>query len=96
MYKLKIAFTWLLSIVVSVLLTMQICSFKLEYYRAEGQPFFQDGILWVLILGAMTGLSIYAIFKLAVQSVFQTTDPAVKDDDLIMEPNLSGASVRRK
>ena len=96
MYKLKIAFTWLLSIVVSVLLTMQICSFKLEYYRPEGQPFFQDGILWVLILGAMTGLSIYAIFKLAVQSVFQTTGPAVKDDDLIMEPNLSGASVRRK
>ena len=96
MYKLKIAFTWLLSIVVSVLLTMQICSFKLEYYRAEGQPFFQDGILWVLILGAMTGLSIYAIFKLAVQSVFQTTDPAGKDEDFIVEPNLSGASVRRK
>ena len=65
MYKLKIAFTWLLSIVVSVLLTMQICSFKLEYYRAEGQPFFQDGILWVLMLGAITGLALYAIFKLA-------------------------------
>ena len=65
MYKLKIAFTWLLSIVVSVLLTMQICSFKLEYYRPEGQPFFQDGILWVLMLGAITGLALYAIFKLA-------------------------------
>jgi hypothetical protein len=65
MYKLKIVGTWLLSIVVTVFLTMQVCSFKLEYYRAEGQPFFQDGILWVLILGAITGLVLYAIFKLA-------------------------------
>ena len=65
MYKLKIVGTWLLSIVVTVLLTMQVCSFKLEYYRAEGQPFFQDGILWVLMLGAITGLALYAIFKLA-------------------------------
>ena len=65
MYKLKIVGTWLLSIVVAVLLTMQVCSFKLEYYRAEGQPFFQDGILWVLMLGAITGLSLYACFKLA-------------------------------
>ena len=65
MYKLKIVVTWLLSIVVAVLLTMQVCSFKLEYYRAEGQPFFQDGILWVLMLGAITGLSLYACFKLA-------------------------------